>query len=285
MLGRLYLPEGQRAFVAFCLFVILFPQALVAVTMGQVTFLVLLGVVGSLVLIKREHWFWAGAVLILTSIKPHMVILSVPYLLLYLAYRRRWQAWLGLVCAGLLCILILFLFRPLWVTDFMGLLKIAPVNWATPTIGGLASSLHLTESIRYIILLLFPLVWVLSRPKTRMNVETSVALLTVLTVPATFFGWSYDQSILLIPIAQIFGWLLHSSTSATKIGVIVAIMAAVVLNWIQRIVTTDEVYYLWIPLFWAVIYGICAVNLRKNHHAPQDEPDPVHQKASLSSLA
>ena len=65
MLGRLYLPKNGKAFLVFCLFAILFPQDLVAITMGQVTFLVLLGVVSSMFLIKG-----GGVVLGWSSLNP-----------------------------------------------------------------------------------------------------------------------------------------------------------------------------------------------------------------------
>ncbi|MCI0561178.1 MAG: DUF2029 domain-containing protein [Nitrososphaera sp.] len=257
MLAHLYLPHGGRAFLGFCLIVILFPQALVAIIMGQVTFLVLLGVVSSMMLIRKEQWFWAGASLILTTVKPHMALLAVPYLLLYMSYRRKWRGWLGLLSAAAICLITLFWFRPLWAIDFMSIFAIAPVNWATPTIGGLLSFLRLTEAMRYMVVLLLPLAWVLARQQTNVSVETAVALLTILTVPTTFYGWSYDQSILLIPIAQIFSWLLHPSHHMMRIAVIAAMLVSILINWIQRISSASEVYYFWIPLFWAVVYSIC----------------------------
>jgi len=257
MLAYLYLPRRGGTVLAFCLFVVLFPQALLAILIGQVTFLVVLGVVSCMVLFRREQWFWAGFALILTSVKPHMAILAVPYFLLYAAYRRRWQVWLGLLCAGVFCILVLFLFRPAWITDIIGLVGIAPVNWATPTIGGFASSLRITEALRYVIVIFLPLAWFLSRPNTSVSVETSIALLTIITVPTTFFGWSYDQTILLIPIAQIFAWLGVPARNRMKLIVAGSILILQILTWAHRIAGSDDVYYVWIPLAWAALYGIC----------------------------
>ena len=256
MLTRLYLPPRPLLIAAFCVFVVLLPQALLGVAMGQVTFLVVLGVVTSLTLIKREQWFWAGFALILTTIKPHLVILVIPYLLLYALYRRRWQLWLGLFCAGLLCMIILFVFRPPWIIDLAGILHIAPVNWATPTIGGFLSFFHITEIMRYLFVIFLPLAWFLSRPQVTMPVEAVVALLIILTVPTTFFGWSYDQTILTIPIAQLFGWLAASSRNSTKIAGVAAILIVTLLTWSHRILTTSDVYYVWIPLAWAAVYGV-----------------------------
>jgi hypothetical protein len=257
LLARLYLPPGGRAFLAFCLLGSFFPQVLVAIIMGQVTFLVLLGVVCSMALIRRGLWFWAGASLILTTVKPHMALLVVPYLLFYMAYRRKWQGWLGLLAAAAICITALFLFRPPWLADLIHIFAIAPLHWATPTVGGVLSFLHLTEAMRYMVVLLLPLAWFLARKQSAVNLETAVALLTVITVPATFYGWSYDQSILLIPMAQIIGWLLLPSHPKLRVAVIAAVLVSILINWIQRIMNIGEVYYFWIPLFWAGVYGIC----------------------------
>ena len=276
MLAYLYIPHGSRIFFVFCLFVILFPQVLVAIIMGQVTYLVLLGLVSSMVLMRREQWFLAGAALILTTVKPHMAFLAVPYLLLFMAYRRKWQGWLGLLSATAICLILLTWFRPVWVKDFLGVFGIAPVNWATPTIGGVLSFLHLTDSLRYMVVLLLPLAWVLARKQNTLSLETSVALLTVLTVPTTFYGWGYDQSILLIPIAQIFGWLMNPSHPRIRIAVMAAMLVSIQINWIQRINSIGEVYYFWIPLFWAVVFSILfALNKMSIVTKSTSEPEPL----------
>ena len=83
-----------------------------------------------------------------------------------------------------------------------------------------------------------------------------VALLIIITVPTTFFGWSYDQTILAIPIAQLFGWIALSSRNTTKLLGGAAIVLVVLLSWTHRILTTSDVFYLWIPLVWAVVYGV-----------------------------
>lgn len=262
MLAHLYLPKGGKPLLGICLLAALFPQALIALMMGQVTLLVSLGLLSSMILINREHWFWGGFVLILTTVKPHIAFLAVPYLLLYMAYRRKWQGWLGLLVSGGICMTILFMVRPLWISDLMALLSIAPVNWGIPTIGGILSFLNVTEAGRYLVVTFLPLAWLLARSQTTVDMESAVALLTAITVPTTFYGWSYDQSILLIPIAHLFGWFLLSSSRLVKAIVLLSILISFSLNWIQRLVSTDEVYYFWLPVFWAVVYCTCFVTNR-----------------------
>ena len=222
--------------------------------MGQVIFLVFWGLVTCMALIKKEQWFWAGAVLIFTTIKPHMSILAVIYLLIYMAYQHQYRGWGGLLVAGITCLFVLFAFRLNWIYDLIGESAIAPVNWATPTIGGLFSYWGLSESVRYLIILLLPLPFLLARYPTQISMESSVALLTLITVPTTFFGWSYDQTVLLIPIAQIFSWIIRSRHQLLKSLTIIGITCALVINYYQRLLTINEVFYVWIPLFWCLVF-------------------------------
>jgi len=265
LLTQLYLPaENPRLKLIFLIFAIGFPAVLAGLYMGQVTFLVLGGLVACMSLIKKEQWFWAGAALIFTTVKPHIVILPVIYLLVYMARRRQFKGWLGLASAGLACIIILFTFRSDVLYDLLGETMITRVNWATSTIGGLVSYLGVSEKARYLIVLFLPLPFLLASYPEKINLELSVALLTLITVPTTIFGWSYDQAVLLIPIAQVFHWLVRLKY---KLPILISIAGATALNYYQRLVTINEVYYVWIPLFWLLLFCIIwyKISLVENH--------------------
>lgn len=254
LLGLVYLPPGRVPLLTYNLIAVFFAPVLVALLIGQITFLVVFGVAASIALIKRENFFWAGVVLILTSVKPHMVMLIGPYLLLYMALRRKWPGWLGLGVAGAICVAILFILRPGWVTDFQGLLSIAPVNWATPTLGGFLATYGIGSWSRYLAFAFLPMVLIFLRQTSPISLETAASVLVLVTIPTTFFGWSYDQSLLLMPIAQIIGWLFTSLHSGRWWATIAAMVLAMTLNIVQRIIATDEVYYVWVPIAWGAIY-------------------------------
>ena len=273
ILARMYLPPGKpRLMVIYLLFVIGFPQALSAIYMGQVTFFVFLGLVASLALIKKEQWFWAGAVLVLTTIKPHLVILPLIYLLIYMARKRHYEGWIGLILAGAICAVVLFILRPNWIYDLIGLMAIAPIHWATPTIGGLLGYWQLSDAGRYLVLLFLPLPFLLLRYEAKINIELAVALLTLITVPTTFFGWSYDQTMLLIPIAQIFSWVSASKNLTFKFCIVSVVLVALGLNFYQRLFNRNDVFYLWVPLFWWLVFG---VSWRYFSRTTQPKLDPV----------
>jgi hypothetical protein len=135
----------------------------------------------------------------------------------------------------------------------MGETSIASVRWATSTIGGLLSYWNITEAARYLFVLLLPLPVYMALHPEKFSVEFSVALLTLITLPTTFYGWSYDQTILLIPIAQIFNWLTRSKYKTLTVALILAMLA---FNYFQRMLPLNEVYYVWVPLAWWMIFGI-----------------------------
>lgn len=251
------LKEGVRPLLSYHIIASVFPPALLAILAGQIAFLVLFGVAASVFLIKRERWFWAGAVLTLTSVKPHMVMLVGPYLVAYMATRRKWAGWLGLGVAGVGCLAILFILRPGWVADFSSLLDAPPIDWATPTVGGFLSLLGVGQWVRYAgiaFLLLIPVFLLREKP---VSLDTAASVLILVTIPTTFFGWSYDQSLLLVPIAQIVGWLSGPASSvATRCTSGAAMVVAIAINLAQRVVQTSEVWFLWVPLAWGGIYGL-----------------------------
>jgi hypothetical protein len=272
MLARLYLPAGNNKIVAiYLLLALTLPQVVTGIVMGQVTFLVFFGLAACMMLIKKDQWFWAGASLILTTVKPHMVVLSLIYLLTYMAQRRQYKGWIGLIAVGMAFLVILFAFCPRWVYFLLGEMTIAPVHWIPTTIGGLLSYLGLTEVARYMIILLLPLPFILAKYQATIKMELAVALLTLITVPTTFFGWSFDQTILLIPIAQVFSWMALSKHKTINIYIVVAILASIVVTYLQRVYSLDDVYYVWIPLFWWIIFGLSwkffqpKINLKLEH--------------------
>jgi len=267
MLTSIYMQSASpKVKLAFLVFVMGFPAVITGLYMGQVTFLVFWGLVACMTLIRKEQWFWAGAVLILTTIKPHLVILSVIYLLVFMARSRKYQGWAGLASASFVCFAILLMFRSDLLHNLLGETSVANGRWATSTIGGFLSYLGLSETARYLILILLPLPFLLEKHPEKINIELSVALLTLITIPTTFFGWSYDQTMLLIPIAQVFSWLIRSKY---KLPIIICIICVMALNYFQRVLPINEVYYVWIPIIWWFIFGAAWRNtsVLDNNHA------------------
>ena len=257
MLLETYNPAKTFGFtLSTLLFVILFPPIVSGLYMGQVTFLVLFGLVAFIYFAKKGLWFWAGTALVLTTIKPHLVILAGIYIAIFMIKEKQIKGWMGLLVSGLICTGILFFFRTEWINDLIGLSTIAPVNWLTPTIGGLLSYKGITEFGRYLIILLVPLPILLALYSDKFSLEFSLALLTLITIPFTFFGWNYDQSMLLIPIVLVFTWLANSKNSLYKIFIASMIIVGLGVHIYTRIISTNDMEFIWVPLYWGIIFSL-----------------------------
>jgi hypothetical protein len=74
-----------------------------AVLLGQYAVLVMAMLVAALWALQQGRDGWAGALLALATVKPPLVYLAIPWLLLWTAGKRRWRFWwgFGFALAGL----------------------------------------------------------------------------------------------------------------------------------------------------------------------------------------
>lgn len=269
ILRQIYFPmRTPIVLLVYCLTVVTFAPVLIAIIIGQITFLVLFGLTTSLFFIKHERWFWAGAMLIFITPKPHLVMLAAPYLMLYMAVHRKWRGWLGLGVAGVACVVILFALRPAWIADFSLILKNPPVRWLTPTLGGVLKSHNIGAWGQYFGLAFLLLLPRFLRQPEILPVESVVSLLTLITVPSTFFGWSFDQSILLIPMAEIIYWLSDPLCSnKMRWGLSLGIAIVLLANLVQHMVAKNEVDYFWVSIAWGGIYALAWWEMNRRRQA------------------
>jgi hypothetical protein len=90
-----------------------------ALILGQMATIVFLAVMAALLMLEREHDWSAGALLAVTTVKPQMSFLLVPWVLWWAAWRRRWEVWKGFGLAMALLAGMSFLLVPTWVGDFL----------------------------------------------------------------------------------------------------------------------------------------------------------------------
>jgi hypothetical protein len=90
-----------------------------AVLLGQMATLVFLALAAALWALMEERDDLAGALLAVTTIKPQMSFLLIPWVLWWVAWRRRWRVWRGFGLAMALLAGISFLLVPTWMMDFL----------------------------------------------------------------------------------------------------------------------------------------------------------------------
>jgi hypothetical protein len=96
-----------------------YPEAR-AVLIGQFAPLGFFALAGALWLLKRKHDGWGGLLLVLATVKPTLVYLIVPCLVVWALARRRWRFILGLGGGGLALCLASFAVLPSWFGDWLG---------------------------------------------------------------------------------------------------------------------------------------------------------------------
>lgn len=90
-----------------------------ALLLGQLAVFVLLTLVAALWAMQRGCDGWAGLFLALSTVKPQMVYLALPWILLWAAGRRRWRLWWSLGASLALLTLGSMILLLSWVPDFI----------------------------------------------------------------------------------------------------------------------------------------------------------------------
>jgi len=90
-----------------------------ALVLGQMATLVFLALAASLLALGRGQDGWAGVLLAVTTVKPQVSFLLVPWVLWWAAWQRRWRVWRGFGLAMVLLAGLSFLLVPTWVVDFV----------------------------------------------------------------------------------------------------------------------------------------------------------------------
>lgn len=114
------------------LWAILFYNSIRAIILGQFAAHVFLALVGCLLALRRQRYRLAGALLVLTTIKPQISFLFIPTLLIWAVARRRWAFLGSFTATAALLAGASFALQPSWLVDFAGQI----VNYADYTSTG-----------------------------------------------------------------------------------------------------------------------------------------------------
>jgi hypothetical protein len=131
---RIYGGDPARRGLAWVVAFLFMPTVLVWRT-GQLTGLVLLGLVWFLVCQRRRHDVAAGAALALAGMKPHIVHLVWPALLVWCATTRRWRILAGGFLVGAAATLFALSYRASLLSDFVAMTLHDPPRQGASTLG------------------------------------------------------------------------------------------------------------------------------------------------------
>lgn len=249
--------ENRRIWIPL-LAIFTFPMTLLSLYVGQINTLVLFGLTIYLSLEKSKHQYLRGVGLALTTIKPHLVILTLPLIILDSIYHKQWKILLGFLGAILFSVIILFAFYPPWISSFWDLIFSGMSTLReTPTISGLI--VHMTGQgwgkWLWIPALLFTLIYSWINKESIQNNEfiQTTLIVGLLLSP---IGWSYDQIMLIIPIVYLLYIGKQKKLSKKSWFTLFSLTTIYIFSTFMRINSLNEVWFFIVPLIIGVIYNL-----------------------------
>ena len=244
---------------------LLFLPTMIALLMGQVNTLVLLGLAGFMFFFNRDQLFAAGLCLVLTLVKPHLVYLTLPIIFLYLLWTRRdYRGAAGLATAILLLTGIVFVLRPSFIADYTQTVSQGSLlGWETPTLGGILATVFNWQWAKLMGIVVLPItIWLWWRHRENVDLNIWVPATVLLSVITAPFGWGYDVIVLLLPLLLIVSWIAAGRFNrAEAIAWGVALIGINVAAIYQRSFGISEVYTFWVPI--AVAIAFFSANFRR----------------------
>lgn len=239
-----------------------FSMTVFSLIFGQINFLEVLGLALFLSLSRSNQPYLAGASLVLTTIKPHLVILTLPILLLDLLRKKEWKILTGFAAGSIFCIVILFALYPPWIQSFIKVITSGMSDFReTPTMSGLLILLGNKAIGKAIwpVALLASILWWLKSGTTwdrRRFIDLSLAVGLIVSP----IGWSYDQIMLILPILSLLAWAVKAEVPKSLSIIVVALLILTnLLAYLQRSLTPSDVWFFWIPF---VVLGLYLAALK-----------------------
>jgi len=175
---------------------------------GQLSPLLLFGLVASLVCFKKENWkladnFLGGICLSVTFLKPHLLYLVYIYILIVSIREKGWKTLAGMVSGIAILLVFPVLYNPKIIAYFFQTAESPPIRWLTPTLGTFLQSISQKHGIilRFIPTIIVgsiaTLFFLLS--KRNLSPVTTICYLLPLSLVTTPYCWVFDQ-MLLVPV-------------------------------------------------------------------------------------
>ena len=237
-----------------------FSMNLTAIANGQTTVFVLAMIAVFLTCEQKRYDLLAGITIAATLVKPQIVFVTLVVIALYVLRTRRWQMAIGFGGTVVLTALVLWAIRPSWLQDYLASAATANLlGWESSNLGGILFLMTGWIGVRFLSLIAVPLVVLAcmrwgTKQNFRIFIDASL-LLSLITAP---YGFSYDQTTLLVPILTLLALGVRGVFQTwDRIAIAGALVTANVLSYYQRVTTSNDVYFFWLPLFIGVIYVYC----------------------------
>jgi len=178
---------------------------------GQITILLLLGVVGFLYFSGRQKWWLAGFAAGLITIKPHLLYLFGLALLVWALSNRKWTVLGGFAVFLFTSMGVAWAVNPALINQYLyAVTAYPPEQWATPTFGAVLRLLFGVDKfwLQFVPPVLGSL-WFLrywKRSRSHWDWLSQVPLLVLVSLMTSAYGWTFDYTVSLLAIIQVAVW-------------------------------------------------------------------------------
>jgi hypothetical protein len=221
------------------LFTLAFYPNVWAMILGQTSIVVAALVAMAWWGLRAGHWRLAGVCLALATIKPHIVLLLVPAVLVWAIYRKRWQLVAAFAMTLSALILLPMPWLPTWPLDWL-----SSINYYSNAYFFDPPLVVLTGSTWLGWLIAGPLlVWMVVSWQRAQDPDWTLSMLTVIAALIAPRTTQANQLVLLLPLFFVFTRL---PRALMIVGIEIALLAG--LWWIGLKAlppTTDPQYVLW----------------------------------------
>ncbi len=237
--------------IIFC-----FPMTLLSLYVGQINILVLFGLAVYISLSNSKYQYLRGVCLALITIKPHLVILTLPLIILDCLSNKRWKVLIGFFGSILFSSIILTLFYPPWLLSFWKLITSGMSSIReTPTLSGVIAFITGKGWGRWIWVLgiiLLLIIWTFK--KENWKIDNWVYLSIPLSLIVSPIGWGYDQIILLIPLLFLHKVVLKEKVRKLSIILSLFTISIYIIILVMRVLNPNEVWFFFVPFLFLFFY-------------------------------
>lgn len=246
--------------------VVTFAPTYLALFLGQIGALILLGLIIFLYSVNRRAWITAGLGLSLVSVKPHLLYLFWLALVFWMLRERRWRFLGGWLVGSFVTGAAPLFFNPSVYSQYLALVKggdvIRPFDWATPNIG---SALGVFFSIAGGWIHWLPSVagalWLICywrRNARAWEWSKQLAIILLVSVTTASFAWTFDQIVLLPAVIQGALWVSRSEVQILRrlIGAAHVIINGGIL--LLKLFVPNDFWYFWVaPIYLLFFLFVC----------------------------
>lgn len=226
---ELYGGSRNRRIIPY-LVALIFAPTLFLLGYGQISSILLLGIVFFIYFLQNEHdsrlnLFLAGSAASLATIKPHVLYLFFLALLFWIIRNRSWLVLIGSASTIFILTLISILFDPGVIGHYFEAINSYRLGmWATPTIGlYLRGIFGLEKDWLQLLPAVFGLSWFIFHWKKHYkhwDWLEEIPLLLLICIVTSPYSWTYDMVILLFPVLAVFAAVKRRENNLTNYVII-----------------------------------------------------------------